>query len=167
MTSSTAVYADSRRSPLGTLTVIPWCSEPTADDPGDPLLMVYSLGDGRDGPEAGQLAMRAQLEQLGLSIGTHLVDLGSDHRFSASLLVEAERAVLTLPFMRAQCPVPPEWQRAAHAKGQVYLILAVRPWPQAVPGRAVPPEELRAFVSGEGFLEGSAHCLVPVLRVRT
>ncbi|CAL9487095.1 DUF5949 family protein [Streptomyces sp. enrichment culture] len=167
MTSSSAVFADSRRSPLGTLTVIPWCSEPTADDPGEPLLMVYSLGDGQDGPEAGQLAMRAQLEQLGLSIGTHLVDLGRDRRFDASLLVEAERAVLSLPFMRAQCPVPPEWQHAAHAKGQVYLILAVRPWPQAVPGRAVPPEELRAFVSGDGFLEDSAHCLVPVLRVRT
>ncbi|MDT9684861.1 DUF5949 family protein [Streptomyces sp. TRM76323] len=167
MTSSTAVSPDSRRSPLGTLTVIPWCSEPTADDPGDPLLMVYSLGDGRDGPEAGEEAMRAQLDQLGLPIGERLVDLGRDSGFSSSLLVEAEQAVLTLPFLRVRCPVPPEWQRAAHAKGQVYLIIAVRPWPRAVPGRAVPPEELRAFVSGEGFLEGSAHCLLPVLRVRT
>jgi hypothetical protein len=170
MTSSpavTAVTPDRKRSPLGTLTVIPWCSEPTADDPGEPMLMVYSLGDGQDGPEAGEEAMRAQLKQLGLSIGERLVDLGRDSRIAITLLVEAEQAVLTLPFMKVQCPVPPEWQRAAHAKGQVYLIFAVRPWPEAVPGVEVSEEQLRAFVTGDGLLEGAAHCLAPVLRVRT
>ncbi|WP_149184467.1 DUF5949 family protein [Streptomyces sp. TRM49041] len=167
MTSSPAVSPDQQRSLLGTLTVIPWCSEPTADDPGDPLLMVYSLGDGRDGPEAGEEAMRAQLERLGMSIGERLTDLGKDSGVPVTLLVEAQQAVLTLPFMKVQCPVPPEWEKAAHMKGQVYLIFAVRPWPEAVPGKEVPAEKLRAFVTGEGLLEGSAHCLAPVLRVRT
>ncbi len=152
---------------MGTLTVIPWVSEPTPEDPGNPMLMVYSLGDGPDGPEAVEEALRAQLEKLGLSIGERLIDLGKDSRIPVTLLVEAEQAVLTLPFMKVQCPVPPEWERAAHAKGQVYLIFAVRPWPEAVPGKEVPAETLRAFVGGEGLLEGSAHCLAPVLRVRT
>ncbi|WP_175412824.1 DUF5949 family protein [Streptomyces sp. TRM64462] len=167
MTSSTAVTPDQQRSLLGTLTVIPWVSEPTDENPGTPLLMVYSLGDGRDGPEAGEEAMRAELEQLGLSIGEKLIDLGRDTGIPITMLVEAEQAVLTLPFMKVQCPVPPEWEKAAHAKGQVYLIFAVRPWPEAVPGKQVEPERLREFVSGEGLLEGSAHCLAPVMRVRT
>ncbi|GAA4907273.1 hypothetical protein GCM10023237_28660 [Streptomyces coeruleoprunus] len=152
---------------MGTLTVIAWSSEPTPDDPGAPMLMVYSLGDGRDGPEAGEEALRAELKQLGLSIGEELIDVGRRTRIPVTLLVEAEQAVLTLPFMKVQCPVPPQWEKAAHMKGQVYLIFAVRPWPEAVPGKEVPAEKLRDFVSAEGLLEGSAHCLVPVLRVRT
>ncbi|WP_236243198.1 DUF5949 family protein [Streptomyces sp. CC228A] len=167
MTSSTAVSPEQKRSLVGTLTVIPWVSEPTPEDPGNPMLMVYSLGDGPEGPEAVEEALRAQLEKLGLSIGERLVDLGRDSRIPVTLLVEAEQAVLTLPFMKVQCPVPPEWERAAHTKGQVYLIFAVRPWPEAVPGKEVPAETLRDFVNGEGMLEGSAHCLAPVLRVRT
>lgn len=166
MTSSAAVTPGQQRSLLGTLTVIPWVSEPSDDEFGTPLLMVYSLGDGRDGPEAGGEALRAELEKLGLSIGKQLIDLERHRQIPITLLVEAEQAVLNLPFMKVQCPVPPQWQRAAHAKGQVYLIFALRPWPEAVPGEEVPAEKLRAFVSGEGLLEGSAHCLTPVLRVR-
>ncbi|MCH0543205.1 hypothetical protein I3F58_27365 [Streptomyces sp. MUM 203J] len=167
MTSTTAVSPEQRRSPVGTLTVIPWVSEPTPEDPGTPMLMVYSLGDGPEGPEAAVASLRATLEQLGLSAGERLTDLGKDSRIPVTLLVEAQQAVLTLPFMKVQCPVPPEWQAAAHTKEQVYLIFALRPWPEAVPGQEVPAERLRAFVSDEGLLEGAAHCLAPVMRVRT
>ncbi|MFG3499270.1 DUF5949 family protein [Streptomyces sp. NPDC047928] len=167
MTSSTVVSPGQQRSPLGTLTVIPWSSEPSADDPGTPFLMVYSLGDGRDGPEAGEEALRAELEKLGLSIGEHLLDLGRESKIPVTLLVEAEQAVLTMPFMKVQCPVPPEWEKAAQERGQVYLICAVRPWPEAVPGQEVAPERLRAFVGDDTMLADAAHCLVPVLRVRT
>ncbi|MEV6351653.1 DUF5949 family protein [Streptomyces hydrogenans] len=153
-------------SPLGTLTVIPWSSEATADSAGTPFLMAYSLGDGRDGPEAGQQAMRAALESMGLSVGDRLFDLEKDAGISATLLVEAGTAVLTLPFLKVQCPVPAEWQTAARETGKVYFLCSVRPWGDGVPGKPMDEDLLRAFVSDEEMLAECAHVLLPVRRVQ-
>ncbi|MFF6789646.1 DUF5949 family protein [Streptomyces filamentosus] len=153
-------------SPLGTLTVIPWSSEATADSAGTPFLMAYSLGDGRDGPEAGQQAMRAALESMGLSVGDRLFDLEKDAGISATLLVEGGSAALTLPFLKVQCPVPAEWQAAARESGKVYFLCSVRPWAEAVPGRPVDEDRLRAFVSDEEMLADCAHVLLPVRRLQ-
>ncbi|MFJ8645611.1 DUF5949 family protein [Streptomyces sp. NPDC093546] len=168
MTSSTVESPGWQRSLLGTLAVIAWTGDPTAESetPRTPFLMVYSLGDGAEGPEAGGEAMRAELEKLDLSIGDRLTDLGRAPQIPVSVLVEAQRAVLELPFMKVQCPVPPEWEKDAHESGTVYLIIATRPWPDAVGGKEVSPDRLRAFVSDEGLLQSSAHCLLPVRRVR-
>ncbi|ORT59078.1 DUF5949 family protein [Streptomyces sp. CB03238] len=169
MTSSTAATPGQQESLLGTLTVIPWVSEPESDagTPVTPFLMVYSLGDGRDGTEAGAEALRAELEKIGLSIGDKVTDLSRETRIPVTLLVEAEQAVLNLPFMKVQCPVPPEWEKAAHESGTAYLICALRPWPEAVQGKPVGEEQLRAFLGEEEMVAKSAHCLVPVRRVRT
>nr|WP_055600560.1 DUF5949 family protein [Streptomyces aureus] len=166
MTTSNVVSSARSASPLGTLTVIPWSSEPSADSAGTPFLMAYSLGDGRDGPEAGQQAMRTALESMGLSVGDRLFDLDKDAGITASLLVEGGSAVLNLPFLKVQCPVPDEWQEAARERGQVYLICSVRPWPEAVPGQPVDEARLRAFVSDEEMLKDSAHVLMPVRRLQ-
>ncbi|WP_211821811.1 DUF5949 family protein [Streptomyces filamentosus] len=153
-------------SPLGTLTVIPWSSEATADSAGTPFLMAYSLGDGRDGPEAGQQAMRAALESMGLSVGDRLFDLEKDAGISATLLVEGGSAALTLPFLKVQCPVPAEWQAAARESGKVHFLCSVRPWAEAVPGQPVDEDRLRAFVSDEEMLADCAHVLLPVRRLQ-
>ncbi|WP_282696913.1 DUF5949 family protein [Streptomyces sp. CC208A] len=153
-------------SPLGTLTVIPWSSEATDDSAGTPFLMAYSLGDGRDGPEAGQQAMRSALEAMGLSVGDRLFDLEKDAGINASLLVEGGSAVLTLPFLKVQCPVPAEWQAAARESGKIYFLCSVRPWAEGVPGRPVDEDRLRAFVSDEEMLADCAHVLMPVRRVQ-
>ncbi|MCK8677928.1 DUF5949 family protein [Streptomyces lichenis] len=170
MTSSPAVSPGRQASPLGTLAVIAWAGDPDAEPgqpPQVPFLMVYSLGDGRDGPEAGSEALRAEVEKAGLSIGDKVSDLARETRVPISLLVEAEQAALTMPFLRVQCAVPPEWERAAHQSGKVYLIVSLRPWPEAVHGRPVDEEALRAFAGDETLMDVSAHCLVPVRRVRT
>lgn len=153
-------------SPLGTLTVIPWSSEATAESAGTPFLMAYSLGDGRDGPEAGQQALRAALEAMGLSVGDRLFDLEKDAGISATLLVEAGTAALTLPFLKVQCPVPAEWQVAARESGKVYFLCSVRPWAEGVPGQPVDEDRLRAFVSDEAMLADCAHVMLPVRRVQ-
>ncbi|MFE7602897.1 DUF5949 family protein [Streptomyces sp. NPDC057494] len=166
MTTSNVVSSARSASPLGTLTVIPWSSEPSAESAGTPFLMAYSLGDGRDGPEAGQQAMRAALESMGLSVGDRLFDLGQDAGIKATLLVEGGSAVLTLPFLKVQCPVPDEWQAAAREQGKVYFICSVRPWSGGVPGQPVDEALLRAFVSDEEMLADSAHVLLPVRRIQ-
>ncbi|MFI9214038.1 DUF5949 family protein [Streptomyces sp. NPDC053253] len=166
MTTSNVVSSARSASPLGTLTVIPWSSEPSADSAGTPFLMAYSLGDGRDGPEAGQQAMRTALESMGLSVGDRLFDLDKDAGINATLLVEGGSVVLNLPFLKAQCPVPDEWQAAARERGQVYLICSLRPWPEAVPGQPVDEARLRSFVSDEEMLAESAHVLMPVRRLQ-
>ncbi|MFE3072692.1 DUF5949 family protein [Streptomyces sp. NPDC059247] len=166
MTTSNVVSSTRSASPLGTLTVIPWASEPTAESAGTPFLMAYSLGDGRDGPEAGQQALRAALETMGLSVGDRLFDLDKDAGINASLLVEGGSAVLSLPFLKVQCPVPDEWQTAARESGKVYLLCSVRPWPEAVPGRPVEEELLRSFVADEETLADCAHVLMPVRRLQ-
>ncbi|OKK02769.1 hypothetical protein AMK26_24650 [Streptomyces sp. CB03234] len=169
MTSSTAVTPGRQESLLGTLAVIAWASKPEsdADSPVTPFLMVYSLGDGRDGPEAGADALRSKLEETGLSIGDKVTDLSRETRIPITLLVEAEQAVLNLPFMKVQCPVQPEWEKAAHESGTAYLICALLPWPEAVQGKSVSEEELLAFLGDDDLVAKSAHCLLPVRRVRT
>ncbi|MEU2237433.1 DUF5949 family protein [Streptomyces vietnamensis] len=166
MTTSNVVSSARSASPLGTLTVIPWSSEPSAESAGTPFLMAYSLGDGRDGPEAGQQAMRAALEAMNLSVGDRLFDLEKDAGINVSLIVEAGSAVLTLPFLKVQCPVPDEWQAAAREQGKVYFICSVRPWAEGVPGQPVDEERLKAFVSDEAMLADSAHVLLPVRRIQ-
>jgi hypothetical protein len=168
MTSSTAVKPEQKGSLLGTLIIIPWANEPATDSGAvTPFLLVCSRGDGRDGPEAGTEALRAELEKAGLSTGGAVADLTRVTRSSVSLLVEAGQAVLSLPFLHVQCPVSPTWQRAAQESGTAYLICATRPWPEAVQGQAVSAEQLRTFVSDEQTVPTSVRCLLPVRRVRT
>lgn len=162
MTTPNVVSAARSDNPLGTLTVVPWTIGPTADTPVTPFLMVYSLGDGRDGPEAGEEGMRAALEGMGLPVGGRVVDASQERGTGAHLLVEAQRAVLTLPFMKAQCPVPAEWEAAVKENGHAYLIVSVRPWPEAVPGEALTEQKLKSFVTDDQVVAAAAHVLLPV-----
>lgn len=159
MTSTnTAQYAPL----LGTLSVIPWTSDPTVSDRDVPFLLAYSLGDGRGGPEAGEEAMRTVLGEIGLLPGGDVVDVSLNPSVGITLLVEAGRAVLTMPYLHAQCQVPPEWEQDARASGQVYFMVATRPWADGTPGKPVDEERLRAFVGDGDMLASAAHCLVPV-----
>jgi hypothetical protein len=146
---------------LGTLSVIPWTSDPAESERNSPFLLAYSLGDGREGPETGSATLRTVLAETGLRPG-EIIDLAQFPNVAITLLVEAGRAVLTMPHLNAQCPVPPEWEADARRTGQVHFVVATRPWTEAVPGRPVSEEQLRAFVGDEETLAGAAHCLLPV-----
>ncbi|AXG79601.1 DUF5949 family protein [Streptomyces paludis] len=153
-------------SQLGTLSVIPWTSDPTDSERNSPYLLAYSLGDGRGGPGVVEETMRAVLGEVGLRPG-EVVDLTEEPGgVSVKLLVEAGRAVLTMPYLNAQCPVPPEWERDARETGKVYFVVATRPWAEAVPGRPVDEERLRAFAGDPEMLAAAAHCVVPVRSLR-
>lgn len=159
MTSTnTAAYAPL----LGTLSVIPWTSDPADSNREVPYLLAYSLGDGRQGPETGTRTMQAVLSEIGLRPGAEVVDLSQVPNVGIKLLVEAGRAVLTMPYLNAQCPVPPEWEQDARAFGKVYFMVATRPWADGTPGKPVTEERLRAFVGDSDMLMTAAHCLVPV-----
>ncbi|MCI3226736.1 DUF5949 family protein [Streptomyces sp. NP-1717] len=167
MTSTNTAQGSPQYAPLlGTLTVIPWTGEASDDQRNPPFLLAYSLGDGRDGAEAGEEAMRAVINEVGLRTGAGLVDVGESPNIPITLLVQAGRAVLTMPYLKAQCAVPPEWEQDARETGGVYFIIATRPWPEGTPGRPVSEEALRAFVGDEAVLTGAAHCLVPVSSLR-
>jgi hypothetical protein len=147
---------------LGTLMVIPWAGEHPEDGADMPFLMAYSLGDGVAGPEDGQEAVLEAAAEIGLPVGGAVLDVASAQRPPVKVLVQAGKAVLTMPYLHANCPVPDQWTAAARARGAVYVILASRPWPQAVPGTALGEEELRAFAGDPEVLGTAAHCLVPV-----
>ncbi|MEV7088493.1 DUF5949 family protein [Streptomyces sp. NPDC093085] len=151
---------------LGTLSVIPWTSDPADGQRNAPFLLAYSLGDGREGPEAGAEAMRTVLSDIGLLPGGDLIDAAQAPHLPIKLLVEAGRAVLTMPYLNAQCPVPPEWERDAREFGQVYFLVATLPWAEGVPGRPVAEDQLRAFAGNEEMLTSAAHCLLPVRGLR-
>jgi len=153
------------QSRLGTLVVIPWAG---ADEDGEdmPFLMAYSLGDGVDGPEAGQEAVRTVAGEIGLPVGGEILDASYEPRPDVRVLVEGGKAVLSMPYLKATCPVPEQWTAAARARETVYLILASRPWPEAQPGAQVTEEGLRAFAGDEEVLRTAAHVLVPVSTVR-
>ncbi|MFF1419278.1 DUF5949 family protein [Streptomyces sp. NPDC058280] len=151
---------------LGTLSVIAWTSEPSTGERAAPFLLAYSLGDGHNGPEAGEKAMRTVLGGIGLNPGGDLVDASQAPGMPITLLVEAGRAVLTMPYLNAQCAVPPEWEQDARENGQVYFLVATRPWAEGTPGKPVSEEQLRAFVGDEEMLSAAAHCLLPVRSLR-
>ncbi|MCX2184966.1 DUF5949 family protein [Streptomyces sp. SKN60] len=164
-TSNVAAKAHSAHS-MGTLTVISWTLGPTDDMPATPFLMVYSLGDGQHGPEAVEAELRTTLEDMGVQIGGIVVDAGQDRGVGAHLLVEAGRAVLTLPFMNAQCLVPPEWQAAAYETGHVIVKIPVVPWPDARPGVPVTEDGLKAFLMDDHVVRNSGLIAVPVSRIQ-
>lgn len=151
---------------LGTLSVISWTTDLSETERNTPFLLAYSLGDGRDGPEAGEESMRTVLQEVGLIPGGDLVDVSLTTSVPIKLLVQAGRAVLTMPYLNAQCPVPPEWERDALDSGKVYFIVATRPWAEATPGKPVSEEQLRGFAGDLEMLSSAAHCLVPVSGLR-
>ena len=162
MTSSQTATRTFTQAQLGTQVLIGWSGRHTASEHDVAFLLTYSLGDGQDGPEAGEQAMRAALTRSGLQVGGDILDASEKPGLPVKLLVQAGQAVLTMPHFKAQYSVPPEWLAAAEAQGHVYGMFATRPWPAAVPGQPVGEELLRSFAADEEVIRTSAHCLLPV-----
>ncbi|MEV6649267.1 DUF5949 family protein [Streptomyces sp. NPDC051219] len=165
MTSTQTAASGVQRGHLGTLLLLTWIGDPV-EGQNVPYLLAFSLGDGTDGPEAGEAAVRALIEECGMSVGGGLLDGSRVPGLPIKLLVEGGQAALNMPYLKAQCPVPPEWLRSAKEHGEVYFLLASRPWPEATPGEPVSEEMLKAFVGDEETLTTAGHCLLPVTRLR-
>ncbi|MFC4034012.1 DUF5949 family protein [Streptomyces polygonati] len=164
--TAAASAKSSLQSRLGTLAVIPWAGEYSEDGADMPFLMAYSLGDGVDGPVAGEEAVLAAAEEIGLPVGGAILDVSRASKAAVTVLVEGGKAVLTMPYLHAACPVPDQWTAAARARKAVYVILASRPWPEAAPGTVVGEQTLRDFAGDPEVLGSAAHFLVPVSSLR-
>lgn len=165
MSQTNTTATSSLQSRLGTLVVIPWAG--AHEDGADmPFLMAYSLGDGVGGPADGQEAVLEAAKEIGLPVGGAAVDVANTRGVDVKVLVEGGKAVLTMPYLKVTCQVPDPWTAAARARDAVYVILASRPWPEAVPGAQVTEEALRAFAADPDVLGTAAHALVPVGRLR-
>lgn len=162
MTTSQTATGTFTQAQLGTQILIGWSGRHPEADHDVAFLLTYSLGDGQDGPEAGEAALRTALERTGLTVGGELTRASEKPGLQVKLLVQAGQAVLTMPHFKAQYQVPPEWLAAAAAQGEVYGMFATRPWPEGVPGRPVSEEALRAFAADEEVVRTSALCLLPV-----
>ncbi|MFJ6013868.1 DUF5949 family protein [Streptomyces sp. NPDC092952] len=147
---------------LGTITLIGWSGEHPADGADVAFLLVYSLGDGSEGPAGTEAAVRVSLERAGLPVGASPVHAAEQPGLPVKLLVQAGQAVLTLPHFTAQYPAPPEWLAAADARGEVNVMFATRPWPQGAPGRPVSEEQLRSFAADPEVITTAAHCVLPI-----
>ncbi|MFD1663573.1 DUF5949 family protein [Streptomyces caeni] len=164
MTTTPSATRSFRAADLGTLVVVAWSGEAPGGDM--PYLLAYSLGDGASGPAGCTAAIGALLRANGLNAGEEVVDGSQRPSLPVTLLAEAGQAVLTMPYVNAQCGVPPEWTAAVRARGHAYFLFATRPWPEAVPGRPVQPERLAAFAGAEETLTTAAHVLLPVRSLR-
>jgi hypothetical protein len=149
-------------SRLGTLVVIPWSGENQEDGRDTAFLMAYTLGDGVGGPADSQAAVLAVARQAGLPVGGEVLDVGRGQKAPVKVLVEGGKAILTMPYLHAVCPVPDEWTAAARSRSTVYVILASRPWPQAAPRRPITERDLQAFAADPAVLTTAAHCRIPV-----
>ncbi|MGW0701366.1 DUF5949 family protein [Streptomyces sp. NPDC002867] len=79
------------------------------------------------------------------------------------LLVQGGRAVVTMSYMNAQCPVLAEWLAAAGRRGTVDRR------PRLARGdarRALAEGVLQGFLGDEATLTAAAHVLLPVSRLR-
>ncbi|MXM63460.1 hypothetical protein GR925_08365 [Streptomyces sp. HUCO-GS316] len=164
MTSTSSETRPFRAADLGTLVVLAWSG--AAPDGDMPCLLAYSLGDGAGGPEAASSAVERLLLSTGLRPGGELVDAAARPGLAVSLLVEAGRAVVTMPHLDGQCVPPPEWLAAVGRRGHAYLVFTTRPWPEAGPGRPVDPGALAAFAGAEETLHAAAHILLPARGLR-
>ncbi|MFB7916389.1 DUF5949 family protein [Streptomyces sp. NPDC056061] len=162
MTSPQTATGTFTQAQLGTITLIGWSGEHPDGGPDAAFLLVYSLGDGSDGPAVGEAAMRIALERSGLSVGAGPVYGTETPGLPVKLLVQAGQAVLTLPHFTAQYPARAEWLTAAEQRGEVNIMFATRPWPQGAPGRPMSEELLRSFAGNPEVIVTSAHCVLPV-----
>ncbi len=162
----TSTQAEIDRSQLGTLSVLAWIGDPS-EGHDIPYLLAYILGDGPQGREAGEAAARGLLEEMGLPIGDVVMDgTGKPADFPIQIVLADNQIGLTMPGLNATCTAPDEWVAAANDSGQAYFLFATRAWPEAVPGRPVDAEALRAFAGDEEVLTGSAHCVLAVRRLQ-
>ncbi|WP_406330117.1 DUF5949 family protein [Streptomyces sp. NBC_00203] len=159
MNSTSSATRPFRAADLGTLAVMAFSGEAPEGDM--PYLLAYSLGDGEGGPEASTVAIEQLLRSNGLPVGDTLLDGSRQPNLPLTLLVEAGQAVVTMPYLNAQCVVPPEWLAAVGERGYAYFLFATRPWPEAEPGKPVAPESLAAFAGDEEVLLSAAHVLLP------
>lgn len=162
MTSPQTATGTFTQAQLGTITLIGWSGEHPDGGCDVAFLLVYSLGDGTDGPAAGEAVMRVALDRSGLPVGSGPVYAAETPGLPVKLLVQAGQAVLTLPHFTAQYPAPPEWLAAAEQRGEVHTMFATRPWPEGTPGRPVSEELLRSFAADAEVIMTSAHCVLPV-----
>ncbi|MFC9272166.1 DUF5949 family protein [Streptomyces zhihengii] len=165
MTTANSLKTPVDRARLGTLVLLAWTGDP-AQGHDTPYLIAYSLGDGTDGPEGVGRAAAAMIEELGLTTGDVLHDRTRAGAFAVQLLVQGGQAVLTMPYMNAQCPAPAEWLAAVEERGSVHFMLPTRAWPEAKPGEPLSEEVLQAFLGDETVLKETAHVLLPVSRLR-
>ncbi|MFK4691906.1 DUF5949 family protein [Streptomyces pristinaespiralis] len=165
MTTANTPRSAVNRSRLGTLSLLAWTGDP-AQGHDTPYLLTYSLGDGVDGPAAGEEAALAMITELGLTVGDEMHDHTHDGSHPIQLLVEGGQAVVNMPYLKAQCPAPPEWLAAADRRGHVHFMIASRPWPEGRPGEPVSDEAFQSFLGDETTLVSSAHVLLPVSRLR-
>ncbi|KAA0913856.1 DUF5949 family protein [Streptomyces apricus] len=159
MTPATSGARPFPAADLGTLVVMAWSGEQPDGDM--PYLLAYCLGDGANGPEGSAAAVGQLLEANGLPLGDPVVDATRQPDFPVTLLVEADRVVVGMTPLNAECPVPPEWLTAVGERGHAYFLFTTRPWPEAEPGKPVEPAALAAFVGDEKTLDRAAHALVP------
>ncbi|WP_240138790.1 DUF5949 family protein [Streptomyces sp. MUM 178J] len=154
-----------QRGHLGTMSLLAWTGDPEQGH-DMPYLIVYSLGDGPEGPEATHQALLAVIADAGLAVDGQLADVTRSTGSPVKLLVEAGQAVLSMPHLNAQCPAPPEWLTAVEQRGHAHFLFATRPWPEAVPGEPVTEEMLQSYLGDESTLTTAAHALLPVSRLR-
>jgi hypothetical protein len=167
MSQTNTASAASILSRLGTLAVIPWAGQHPEDGADIPFLMAYSLGDGIEGSSGAESAVLAAAAEIGLPVGGMILDVAQVPQVDVKVLVEGGKAVLRMPYLHVSCPVPDEWTIAARLRKTVYVILASRPWPEAVPGSVVTEEALRAFAGDHAVLTSAAHFLVPIGTIRS
>lgn len=165
MTATQTTGTALNRAHLGTIAVLAWAGEHSDDGRDAAFLLGYALGDGSGTEEEGKAAVQALLTGAGLPVGGAIVN-GALSSVPVTLMVDGSNAVLTLPSINVTCPVPPEWAVAAQKRGQVHLMFTTRAWPESQPGRPVAETELQAFVGDEDTIRASAHCRLPVARLR-
>ncbi|MFJ3229640.1 DUF5949 family protein [Streptomyces sp. NPDC086787] len=165
MTSTPSQTRPFRVADLGTLVVLPWSGE-APDGAHTPYLLAYSLGDAAGGPQATAAAVEQLLARNGTPAGGEPVDGTTKSSLPVTLLVEAGQAILTMPQLRVQCAVPPEWLAAVAERGYAYLVFTTRPWPEAKPGVPVAPEALAAFAGAAETLVAAAHITLPARSLR-
>ncbi|GGZ18040.1 hypothetical protein GCM10010387_08060 [Streptomyces inusitatus] len=166
MTLANSAKNTVQRGHLGTVSMLAWTGDPDAGH-DMPYLLVYSLGDGDGGPEAGVTALEGLIRQGGLAVDGTLTDATpTSFNSPIRLLVQGGRAVLNMPGLSAQCPAPVEWLAAAESRGHAHLLISTRPWPEATPGEPLTEELLQSYVGDEGTLLAAAHALLPVSRLR-
>ncbi|MET9394530.1 DUF5949 family protein [Streptomyces sp. NPDC006624] len=147
---------------LGSLVVLSWRGSAPGGDV--PYLLVCSLGDGANGPEATSKAIGELLAGAGLPVGEGLVHATQRPNVPVSLLVVPGSAVLTVQHLRAQFVPPETWREAVAELGYAYLIFATRPWPEGTePGDV---KTLAAFTSDEDVLTSAVHVVLPARSLR-
>ncbi|MEU5748185.1 DUF5949 family protein [Streptomyces sp. NPDC047726] len=151
--------SESPSSILGALVLTGWIGEHPGDGGDFSMLMAYSPGDGALGPTMAQSALRDVIAAWGMREGT-MLENPTVHGSPVTAHLDGTKVTISgFPGVEMSRPTSPEWAAIARKRGQVFLAVTTRTWPE---GLTASDAATFRFVEEDRTINSAVSMLLPL-----